>query len=115
MDSEFLVNDEMLSGLRNHFNGTVEIMQREITAHPAAESTRSSRRRGRPPAEKSWRLEDAKQELMRRYGVAEPVAHVTLQRFSMECRIPFEEAADIIRLGLMALDHLRASDGHTEE
>lgn len=48
---------------------------------------------------------------MRRYGVAEPTAHVTMQRFSMECRIPLEEACDIIRLGLMSLDHLRAADG----
>lgn len=77
----------------------------------AATSTRSSRRHGRPPAEHSWKLEDAKAELIRRYGVSEPTAHVTLQRFSMECRMPMDEACDIIRLGLMALDHLRAADG----
>jgi AmiR/NasT family two-component response regulator len=78
----------------------------------AANSTRSSRRHGRSPVEQSWRLEDAKAELIRRYGVSEPTAHVTMQRFSMECRIPLEEACDIIRLGLMAMDHLRAADGN---
>jgi len=80
-----------------------------------SQATRSSRRHGRPSAEQSWKLEEAKTELQRRYGVSEPVAHVTLQRFSMECRMPFEEAADIIRLGLLALDYLRADSGQDTE
>lgn len=108
-----MVTDDMLSGLVSHFNGTVEIVPRESVRR---QDVKDSRRQGRPPASKSRRLQDAKAELMRRYGVSEPLAHRSLQRLAMDCRIEFDEVADIIRLGLMAMDHLRAdTDGQTEE
>src|SRR3982750_3478221 len=75
-----MISDEMLSGLVTAYNGTVEIVQRDRVG-----PQRSSERK---PIEKSWRLADAKAELMRRYGIAEPVAHTMLQRLAMECRMP---------------------------
>lgn len=53
---------------------------------------------------------------MRRFGVSEPVIHRLIQNLSMECRITFEDAADIIRLGCLSLDYLKANpDGDPEE
>lgn len=81
----------------------------------AVKPHRSRRHHGRPPIEATEKLADAKAELVRRFGITEPVAHRLLQRFSMECRIPFEYAADMIRLGLATLDILAADNGNTTE
>lgn len=71
---------------------------------------RSRRHRGRPPVEATEKVTEAKNQLMQRFGVSEDVAHRSIQRFAMECRMPFEYAADMVKLGLATLDIL-AEDG----
>lgn len=66
----------------------------------------SSRRHGRPPVHITGKVEDCKADLKRRFGTREPVAHRMLQRMSMDLKIPLDKSADILRLGLSALDHL---------
>lgn len=100
-----MINDDMLSGLVTHFNGTVEIQSREKVIMRG--DRRSSRNHGRPSAEARQKVIAAKDDLIRRFSITEDNAHRLIQRFAMECRIPFEDAADMCRLGLMSLDYLK--------
>jgi len=72
----------------------------------------SSRRHGRPPVHITGKVTDCKDELRRRFGASEPTAHRLLQRVSMDLKIPLDKAADALRLGFMALDHLKDDEAY---
>lgn len=99
-----MLNDDMLTGLAERFNGTKEIVPQE---------QRSTRRHGRPPAVRSEKFAETKQMLMERFEISEPVAHRLIQNFAMESRVSIDYISDMIRYGLWTHDHLAADNGNT--